>query len=358
MTSEKVKIALHVGADGTLPEYMKTYTAILDKNAIEYVIVDSSEPCFWESIKTVDIFIYRWAQYDHERQVANTILPIIENNFKIKCFPDELTSWLYDDKLRQQLLFQVRGLPIIPGSVVFDKKFAAKLVASVQLPVIFKLRNGAASENVSLVKTRSNLEALSNKMFTEGIKTKKIPGAVNIKNRSLLVRFSSILRSVALSLRYRLRLIPERSVNWQLEKDYLYLQHFLPGNPYDTRITVIGNRAFGFRRWARDGDFRASGSGKIDYDLAGIDLEFIKQAFAISKEMNFSCMAYDFLYGESGEALVCEISYTFMDKPVFDCPGYWTENMEFVSGHYWPAYCILSDLLPGHELRSVDENLF
>ena len=122
MKSAKEKIALHVGADGSLPDYMETYTAILEKNAIDYVIVDSSEEGFWDSIKSVDIFIYRWAQYDHERQIANTILPIIENNYKKKCFPDELTSWLYDDKLRQQLLFQARGLPIIPGHVVFDKK--------------------------------------------------------------------------------------------------------------------------------------------------------------------------------------------------------------------------------------------
>lgn len=357
MKSAKEKIALHVGADGSLPDYMETYTAILEKNAIDYVIVDSSEEGFWDSIKSVDIFIYRWAQYDHERQIANTILPIIENNYKKKCFPDELTSWLYDDKLRQQLLFQARGLPIIPGHVVFDKKLAEKLVESVQLPIIFKLRNGAASENVSLVKTRSALEALSKKMFTEGIKTKMIPGTVNIKNRSFFLRLKSILRSIALYLGYKLGYVANPSVNWQLEKNYLYLQRFLPNNSYDTRITVIGGRAFGFRRWVRDDDFRASGSGKIDYDASGIDLKFVKKAFEISKEMNFSCMAYDFLYGESGEVLVCEISYTFMDKPVFNCPGYWTENMEFVQGHFWPAYFILSDLLPGLELKSVDENL-
>ena len=45
-------------------------------------------------------------------------------------------------------------------------------------------------------------------------------------------------------------------------KDYVYFQKFLPNNKYDIRIVVIGDRAFGFIRYNRENDFRASGSGK------------------------------------------------------------------------------------------------
>lgn len=31
----------------------------------------------------------------------------------------------------------------------------------------------------------------------------------------------------------------------------------------DTRVTVIGHCAFGYRRYNRPGDFRASGSGRL-----------------------------------------------------------------------------------------------
>ena len=57
---------------------------------------------------------------------------------------------------------------------------------------------------------------------------------------------------------------------FELQRDYLLVQEFLPGNGFDTRITVIGNRAFGFRRFNRPDDFRASGSGRIDWNPAAI----------------------------------------------------------------------------------------
>jgi len=33
------------------------------------------------------------------------------------------------------------------------------------------------------------------------------------------------------------------------QSGYFYAQEFLPDNPFDTRVTVIGKRAFGSTRW-------------------------------------------------------------------------------------------------------------
>lgn len=52
-----------------------------------------------------------------------------------------------------------------------------------------------------------------------------------------------------------------------LTKKYVYFQDFIPGNDFDTRVTIIGDRAFGFTRNVRPGDFRASGSGNVGYDF-------------------------------------------------------------------------------------------
>lgn len=60
------------------------------------------------------------------------------------------------------------------------------------------------------------------------------------------------------------------SWHYILQKDYVYFQKFLPNNTYDIRITVIGERCFGFIRYNRENDFRASGSGKIEYDTSKI----------------------------------------------------------------------------------------
>ena len=73
---------------------------------------------------------------------------------------------------------------------------------------------------------------------------------------------------------------------------------YLPNNTYDTRITIIGERAFGFIRENRYNDFRASGSGKISYDKTAIDLKCVEIAFEISQKLKFQTMAYDFIYNE------------------------------------------------------------
>ena len=39
-------------------------------------------------------------------------------------------------------------------------------------------------------------------------------------------------------------------------RGYVYFQDFIPDNQFDTRVTVIGNRAFAFIRKVRPGDFR------------------------------------------------------------------------------------------------------
>jgi hypothetical protein len=86
---------------------------------------------------------------------------------------------------------------------------------------------------------------------------------------------------------------------------------------------------------------RASGSGNIDK----IDLNLIELALKISKDMNFQSMAYDFLCNEDGSPKICEISYTYVDKAIYDCPCYWDENLNWHEGHFWSEYLQLKDLL-------------
>jgi glutathione synthase/RimK-type ligase-like ATP-grasp enzyme len=46
----------------------------------------------------------------------------------------------------------------------------------------------------------------------------------------------------------------------------VYLQKFIKNNDGDYRVTVIGGKfAYSFKRLNRPNDFRASGSGRIDY---------------------------------------------------------------------------------------------
>ena len=129
------------------------------------------------------------------------------------------------------------------------------------------------------------------------------------------------------------------------QKGYIYFQDFLPDNKFDTRITVIGNRAFGFKRNNRPNDFRASGSGQIIYDTEGIDKRCIAIAFGIVAKLNAQSLAFDFILDKNHDPQITEISYCYQNKAIYDCPGYWDDKMSWHESHVWPEDAILIDLL-------------
>ena len=126
------------------------------------------------------------------------------------------------------------------------------------------------------------------------------------------------------------------------ERGYIYFQEFVPDNAFDTRITVIGSRAFGFRRAVRPGDFRASGSGNIDHNVAAIDPLCVTTAFEVANKIGASCMAFDFIV-RKGEAipLLVEMSFAFQAEAVAGCSGFWTPNLQWHDTPIRPEDAIL-----------------
>src|SRR5699024_6886579 len=101
-------------------------------------------------------------------------------------------------------------------------------------------------------------------------------------------------------------LIPTQfSKNQSREKGYAYFQKFIPNNDYDIRIVVVNDIAAGERRFVRENDFRASGSGKFSYD--GIDKEVVKVAFEVAERLKLQSVAFDFVYDENNQPLIIEM---------------------------------------------------
>jgi hypothetical protein len=139
--------------------------------------------------------------------------------------------------------------------------------------------------------------------------------------------------------------------NWSRHQGYAYFQNFLPSNEFDTRITIIGGRAFGFVRYNRPDDFRSSGSGKIDFSPGKIDHNMLKIAFDVSNRLNLATMAFDFLYDSEKNPLINEMCCQFADWAVYECPGYWDNDLAWHDGHYWPQYFQLVDALQDENLQ-------
>lgn len=347
-----MKVGIYKQHQGGLHQgYLERYEQILNSNGIECIWLEASMPNFWGTVSELDLFIYQWEHYDAPRQVAQTIIPIIQYEMKIPLYPNWETSWHFDNKIKQYYLLKQHGFPIIESYIFWEKDVALRWLKSATMPLVFKLKGGAGSSNVILVESKSNARRLISRMFGKGIKSGRI-----IDKNNLSVKYFRPYKDLRRFVGNILRRIrgEYEPLFWQVDKNYVLFQRFLPNNLFDTRVSVIGGRAFAFRRFNREKDFRASGSGNIDYDINKIDLRSIEIAFNMSHKLNFQSMAYDFLSNEKKDFEVCEVSYTYVDTAVYDCPGFWDKDLNWHEGHFWPQYFQLTDTLKRPDLKQPD----
>ena len=331
----------------------QAYEKILAHNSISSVRLRIEQPAFWSQVRELSLFIMRFNQIDTCLQQARDILPVVEKEYGVSCYPNQATAWHYDDKVKQYFLLQAQGFPITKSWTFYDRSAALKWAKTTTYPVVFKLRGGAGSMNVALVKTPRHAKKLIRKMFGSGIYPEKFisVGSVRFKHFNLYREVHHLCGNM-----YRWSKGLDASPFWACHKNYVLFQKFLPGNDCDTRVTVIGERAFAFRRLVRDDDFRASGSGRIDYDTDKIDMRCVELAFEVSHKMGFQSMAYDFLKNEKGEPEFCEISYTYVSSAVHNCPGYWDAELNWHEGRYWPEHLHLMDALGLSDLKAPEMN--
>jgi hypothetical protein len=184
-------------------------------------------------------------------------------------------------------------------------------------------------------------------MFGKGIRTnatvEKLRQAAHRRGRS--GGLSSLTVAQAWGV---LRNVMRRSVALGVERDYVLFQRFVPENTHDIRVTIIGHRAFTFRRRVRPGDFRASGSGMIEYYAPGeCDRVAVEAAFRVSERFGFQAMAYDFVVDRRTDArLILEMSYGYLPSAVFRCGGYFDRELSWHEGSVWPEDAMIEDLLP------------
>ena len=344
-------VGIHKDTYGKFCSFNEKYETILKFNGIETLRVEACQPDFWEIVQDMALLIYRWRHTDDNRQIALSILPILEREMGINCFPNLATCWHFDDKIVEYLLLKQHGFPAIPCWIFWNKKRALSWVNKAQFPLVFKLKGGAGANNVTLVHEKRQAKKLIKRMFADGIRSGHIPDkdAVRYKDASLYKKIHKMGGDLLRIFRGE-----DLEENWKVHKNYVLFQKFLPNNDFDTRITVIGDRAFAFRRFTRNNDFRASGSGSIDYDMGKINLEAVKLAFSASKKLKFQSMAYDIILDDQSKPKIIEISYTYMDYAVAKCTGYWDQDLNWHEGHFWPQYCQLQDALNLYELKQPD----
>ena len=140
---------------------------------------------------------------------------------------------------------------------------------------------------------------------------------------------------------------PEFSKISGREKGYVYFQDFIPNNWFDVRIVIIGEKALGEKRFVRENDFRASGSGLFSYE--GIDLDTIQIAFDNAAKLKTQSLAFDFIYDKNNNPLIVEISYGFGTEGISKAPGYWDKDLNWHEGPFDPYGWMVENLLKSCE---------
>lgn len=333
-----MRIAIHQSKRGFSSDWI-TYCK---EKGIPFKIVDCYHSDIIKHLQDCDVLLWHHHHMCSEDKLfAQQLLFAVEQSGR-KVFPNFNSGWHFDDKLGQKYLLEAIGAPLVPTFIFYSKEEANRWLTKATFPLVFKLRCGAGSSNVRLVRKKSDANRLVVQAFGSGFasydKWENLRDTYlkyNLKRESL----KGLLKSVA-----RLFISTQFSRAYGPEKGYMLFQEFIPNNDSDTRVIVIYEKAFAIKRVVRKNDFRASGSGVVNYNKEEIDIRCIKIAFDVFDKLRAQCLAFDFIFDKNKNPLIVEINYGFAKEGYLSCPGYWNKELNWISGKFNPLHWIIDGI--------------
>lgn len=321
----------------------KKYVIAAKNMKLQYKLIDCTSNNIMDRIKDVDVLIWHWTQDRYiDKRIAFSIIRSAEIMGKV-VYPSSLTCWMFDDKLCEKYLLESIDAPLVDSYVFFNQKSAMKWIKRQTYPVVYKLTGGAGSTNVRLIKNKKEARYVCRNHFS-------FWGRPDIAVR---LYYTDLHKYVSTILGIYNDDLYKYGIN---NRGYILFQKFIPDNTYDIRVTIIGERGIIFRRKVRDNDFRASGSGKIVYEVSPEDIQAIPMARKIVKKIGSQTMAFDFIY-DTGKLKIIEMSYGFVSETVYNAPGWYDEKMIFHAEKTDVHKLILENLLYDCEKKNEELHL-
>lgn len=310
--------------NGISHRFSDRWIDLCNKKGWSYELVDVNSTKFVDRIMTYDAFLWRVGSNKHERAQMRHLAQIFETYTDTPIYPSSRTL-LTHSKIDQVYMCNTLGVAT-PKTLLFRKKSEAlDFLETAIYPVVIKLDFGNQSRNVALVHDAIDAKRIVSLIFDDGLKE------LDTINGDLVFpsRFSRFVRD---RLKPAIKMIlgfSHDKIVWGegAERGYFYVQEYVHNNLYDTRITIIGNKAFGFTRANRKDDFRASGSGFVNWDPALIDKDIVRIAFDIAGKMGTQTNAMDFIYKDNKPVLL-ECNLSFAAWAINLCPGFWLRNTD------------------------------
>ena len=205
--------------------YWPKFERFLKTNDIPYEEYDINKSDFIKEAKKYDIIVWRTeTSYAKQWEAADKV-EIIQNYLGKVILPTRESLWMDEDKVREQYVFEINNLPAIRTFCSNSKDEVMHYIENCKYPFISKDKISACAKGVYMIKNKRQAKALCNRIFSSGQKTNE---------------------------------------SYVRQKDYVYFQEFVPSYGFDLRIIMIGDSYFGYYRYPKKGDFKASGSGIIE----------------------------------------------------------------------------------------------
>lgn len=342
-----VKIAIQPGPPHSFaPRFM----AYCERRGIAWKAVDCYRSDIIGQIADCDALLWHWYHTDARATLfARGLLQAVEVAGKV-VFPSGATAWHFDDKVAQKYLLEAIGAPLARAEVFYDAEAALRWIETATFPQVAKLRGGSGSINVRLIHTAAEARRYVRQAFGRGFAP--VDRQMLFQERLRVLRRDQNLQAIQGVAKGLARLVVPTELERVRgnERGYVYFQAFIPGASLDTRIVVIGGRAIAIQRGVRPGDFRASGSGDLRYDPAGVDPRCLRIAFEVMRATGAQCLAFDFVEDVDGPKLL-EISYGFSAASYDACPGHWDGDLRWHEGRVSAQDFIMDDVVAAIEAR-------
>jgi len=275
--------------------------------------------------------------------IAKQILFALEQA-GMKVFPDFKSGWHFDDKLGQKYLLEALNAPLVPTHVFFDAKSANRWIDEAHFPKVMKLRGGAGSSNVFLIPNQTRARKAVQKAFGKGFSNYDSSQSLKDRWHSFRSGQKGIVEPVKGLLRYAKA--PEYAKVLGNEVNYIYFQDFIPGLEFDYRTKVVGDKTWGYKRFVRKDDFRASGSGSASYEYGerAVPRDILEYSLYLAQKLEMPSAAFDFIPDGKDSFLLVEISALFGQDDL-EFVGYFDSEMKWHAGPFDPQGWMVDSMI-------------
>lgn len=261
-----------VGIVHNQAQYHGHYVAACLELGVPFRVIDLAAVDWLEQVKRSgcgmllvwpDGFLTTWSQMTKDR------VEILERELSLPLVPSAREIWMYEDKRRMAYWLQANGVPHPRTWVFYQQAEARAFARTCELPVVFKANFGAGATGVRILRERSKLRGLVERVFERGF----VPSGSDRRDR----QWGSVL-----------------------------LQEYL-ANVKEWRMVRIGDSFFGHPK-GRRGDFH-SGSGVALWDVP--EPRHLDLLWDVTEKGSFRSMDVDLFETSDGRLLVNELQTVF-----------------------------------------------